>query len=85
MEYMNTGTYHASSHLACIPDEYFEYIGDMGDGSTEDILKFLKEFEHMTPEYLNEQGRRAQEFVLKHKNNAVQAARIAELLDGMYE
>lgn len=85
MEYMNTGTYHASSHLACIPDEYFEYIGDMGDGSTEDILKFLKEFEHMTPEYLNEQGRRAQEFVLKYKNNAVQAARIAELLDGMYE
>lgn len=85
MEYMNTGTYHASSHLACIPDEYFEYIGDMGDGSTEDILKFLKEFEHMTPEYLNEQGRRAQEFVLKNKNNAVQAARIAELLDGMYE
>ena len=84
MEYMNTGTYHASSHLACIPEEYFAYIGDLGDGSAEDILKFLKQFENMPQSYTDEQARKAQEFVLTKKNNKVQSGRIADLLDGMY-
>ena len=32
-----------------------------------------------------EKGRQAQQFVLTNKNNKTQAARIASLLDGMYE
>ena len=85
MEYMNTGTYHASSRLICIPDEYFLYIGDMGEGSVEDILAFFREFEKMPEEEKEEKGRQAQQFVLTNKNNKTQAARIASLLDGMYE
>ncbi len=82
---MNTGTYHASSHLVCIPEEYFCYIGDMGDGSVEDILRFFRAFEAMPAAAQEEMAEKAQQFVLKNKNNKVQAARIAALLDGMYE
>ncbi|MCR5449559.1 MAG: O-antigen ligase family protein [Solobacterium sp.] len=85
MEYMHTGTYHASTRLACIPDEYFNYIGDLGDGSPEDILKFLKAFENMPAGEMEEKGRQAQSFVLAEKNNRKQAGRIAELLEGLYE
>ena len=85
MEYMNTGTYHASSELACIPEEYFRYIGSLGDGSSQDILKFLKKFEQMTPEYMEQKASEAQNFVLTYKNNRIQTERIAEMLDSMYE
>ncbi len=84
MEYMNTGTLHASSHLACIPEEYFRYIGDLGDGSSEDILKYFRVFEKMPEKERDAMAAAAQKFVLENKNNRRQAERIAELLDGMY-
>ena len=83
MEYMNTGTFTASSRLACIPEEYFEVIGDLGEGSAQDILKFLHVYEKMTPEEKEEKGRQAREFVRTYKNNHVQTARIMELMKGL--
>ena len=80
---LNTGTFTASSRLACIPEEYFEVIGDLGEGSAQDILKFLHVYEKMTPEEKEEKGRQAREFVRTYKNNHVQTARIMELMKGL--
>ncbi|MBR2670495.1 MAG: O-antigen ligase family protein [Solobacterium sp.] len=84
MEYMNTGTYTASSHLACIPEEYFRYIGDLGEGSSEDILAFFRRFETMKKEEILSCGKEAQKFVQSAKNNKIQAERIMNMMKEFY-
>ena len=84
MEYMSVGTFTASSRLACIPEDYFNYLGDLGEGNAEDILSFLQKFGSMNEAEIQEEGRKAQQFVLEKKNNVLQAERIYRLMDEDY-
>ena len=84
MEYMSVGTFTASSRLACIPEDYFDCLGDLGEGNAEDILSFLQKFGSMNEAEIQEEGRKAQQFVLEKKNNVLQAERIYRLMDEDY-
>ena len=81
IEYLSTGTYSACTRLPGIPEEYFQYIGDLGIGSVEEIGNFLKRFYAMSEEERNSKAISGFRFVKTEKNNVKQASRILNLLD----
>lgn len=79
MEYMVSGTPMLTTKLPGMPKEYESYvylIEDEGvDGITERLCRILSE----SAKDLHSKGARAKGFVLKEKNNLVQAEKIANL------
>lgn len=80
MEYMTTGTPLLTTRLPGIPDEYKEYIFYFDDENANSFANKLREILSLTKDQLNEKGQSARNFVLKNKNNIVQAKRIIDLL-----
>lgn len=83
MEYMASGTPILTTKLLGMPEEYYDYVYLIEDETVEGMKDTLKLILAKTEGELNNQGKRAQEFVLNKKNNVIQAKRIIKLLEKM--
>ena len=81
MEYMSTGTPVLTTVLPGMPREYHPYVYLMEDESPQGIGQRLREVLGRTEEELFAQGQAAREFILKEKNNVLQARKILEMLE----
>jgi len=79
MEYMVSGTPIVTTPLSGMPIEYYDYIYLFSDETVSGLVKTLKYLVSLDGEELHKKGEQAKEFVLKTKNNMVQANRILNL------
>ncbi len=80
MEYIATSVPVVTTRLAGIPEEYYDYMFSFDSCDIDNYRKKLEEILVLSEEKLKAKGQKAQEFVLKHKNNLAQTARIVELI-----
>jgi Glycosyltransferase len=80
MEYMVSGTPVLTTKLEGMPDEYDEYVYIIKEETVEGFRDVLIEVLGKSKEELQEKGKRAKEFVLREKNNQIQARKILDLL-----
>ena len=80
MEYMVSGTPMMTTELPGIPEEYYPYIFTIKDETADGIAKALKDFFTLDKGKRYDLGKRAREFALNDKSNAVQAKKITEFL-----
>lgn len=80
MEYMLSGTPLLTTKLPAMPKEYYKYIYCIDDESINGIKKALIETLGKSEEELLEKGNEAKEFVLRQKNNIIQAQKIIDFL-----
>jgi glycosyltransferase involved in cell wall biosynthesis len=76
MEYMVSGTPLLTTPLPGMPQEYYPFVYVFNDETVEGFQQTLKVLLATPKEELHEFGQRAKEFVLRYKNNRVQAERI---------
>jgi len=81
MEYMASGTPVLTTALPGMPMEYYPHVFVIQDESPDGVAEALKEAFSNTDEELYQKGLMAREFVLKERNNVVQAAKILEMLN----
>lgn len=75
---MLSGTPVLTTRLAGIPDEYFQYLYTFDEETINGYAHKLNETLSLPDIILKDKGVKAQEFVLKHKNNVIQSQRIKE-------
>jgi len=80
IEYMASGTPVLTTPLPGMPKEYYEYVYLFEDESIEGMAKTLEHVLSLPKEVLHVKGAAAKEFVLREKNNIVQAKRIVEMI-----
>ncbi|MGB9612869.1 MAG: glycosyltransferase, partial [Candidatus Margulisiibacteriota bacterium] len=80
MEYMVSGTPLLTTKLPGMPEEYYDYVYLFEDESVEGMAKTLDRILKLPKEELHAKGAAAKEFVLREKNNVVQAKRIIEMI-----
>ncbi|MEA5047563.1 MAG: glycosyltransferase [Eubacteriales bacterium] len=80
LEYMVSGTPVLTTKLCGMPREYDSYAYLLEDESVEGMAKTLSEVLSQPRETLHAKGAAAKEFVLKHKSNTAQAARVVAFL-----
>ena len=85
MEYMASGTPILTTKLPGMPEEYYKYIFLIEDESKNGMKKSLAKILNLPREVLYEKGREAKEFVLKYKNNNIQAKKIINLCTEIME
>lgn len=71
MEYMVSGTPTLTTRLPGMPSEYDDYVFSITDESVSGICHALQEILALPSEELEMVGRRAQDFVLREKNNQI--------------
>ncbi|MEG2426326.1 MAG: glycosyltransferase [Oscillospiraceae bacterium] len=81
MEYMVSGTPILTTKLPGMPIEYYDYVYLIDGNSANDITRALEKVFQQTKEQIHQKGLEAREFVLKNKNNVIQAKRIIDLLE----
>ena len=79
MEYMVSGTPVLTTKLPGMPKEYYDYIYLIEDESENGMMDSIITVLNLPREELIEKGKNAKDFVLKYKNNNVQAKKIIEL------
>lgn len=77
-EYMVSGTPLLTTKLPGIPDEYFEYLYVFEEESVSGFAKKMQEILLLPSKEIQQKGIEAQQFVLKNKNNIVQAKKIID-------
>lgn len=82
MEYMSTGTPVLMTALPCLPEEYLPHLYLIQEETPGGIAEALKQVLSLPDEELFQKGCRAREFVLRERNNVVQAAKVLEMLEG---
>lgn len=80
MEYFVSGTPVLTTNLPGMPQEYKDYAFIISDETVDGIAKELGEVLSMKLEKLHLFGLQAKEFVLREKNNVIQAKKILDLL-----
>jgi len=80
MEYMASGTPLLTTKLPGMPEEYYDYVYLFEDESVEGMAKTLDRILKLPKEELHAKGAAAKEFVLREKNNIVQAKRIIDMI-----
>lgn len=80
MEYMASGTPVLTTPLHGMPKEYNDYVYLFEDEAVDGMIKTLTTILSKDKSELHDKGIRAKEFVLKEKNNVVQAGKIKELI-----
>ncbi len=80
IEYMSTGTPVLTTNLEGIPLEYHNYIYLFNDESIEGMSRSINEILGKSKIELSKFGASAKEYVIKEKNNIVQASKIVEML-----
>jgi len=81
MEYMVSGTLVLTTPLPGMPKEYYDYVYIFEDESVEGMAKTLDRILKLPPEELYAKGASAREFVLREKNNIVQAKKIIDMIE----
>lgn len=80
MEYMASGTPTLMFRLACMPEEYHEYLYYC-DESVDALRDKIIEICEQPQEQLNDFGKRASEFIVEKKNARVQAGRLVDFIN----
>ena len=80
MEYMASATPVLTTRLPGMPKEYYPYVNFIDDESPRGIARALEAVFSRTEADLGRQGQAARDFVLKERNNRVQAGKILEML-----
>lgn len=81
MEYMVSGTPMLTTKLPGMPMEYYPYVYLIEDETPEGIAETLKTIFAEPIERRQERAKKARAFVLEHKSNVVQAAKILIFLE----
>ncbi len=81
MEYMASGTPLLTTRLPGMPGEYYPYVDFILAESPQGIADALKRVLSQSNEELFRKGQAAREFVLKQKNNVVQAEKLLKMLE----
>jgi len=76
MEYMASGTPMLTTNLPSIPEEYKEYCFVAKGFGVDELKSELETILSKTPKELNDFGNKAKKWVLKNKNNRVQAEKV---------
>jgi hypothetical protein len=80
MEYMASGTPLLCTKLPGMPKEYYPYVYLIENETLDGYVSALKDVLGRPECELKSMGDSAREFVLKEKNNIVQARRISDFL-----
>ncbi|MBO4427599.1 MAG: glycosyltransferase [Bacteroidales bacterium] len=80
LEYMASGTPLLTTKLPGMPKEYYPFVFLFEEETVEGYAKAILDALSRDLASLQEKGRKAREFVLKHKNNKVQTKRILNLI-----
>lgn len=80
MEYMASGTPMLTTRLPGMPKEYNEYVFLIDEENENGISEKLKEIFSYSREELHEKGLLAKNFVMKEKNNVVQAKKLIKMI-----
>lgn len=81
MEYMASGTPLLTTKLPGMPEEYVPYVYLFDDESIGGMAATLREIAGLPREMLAQKGLEARNFVLREKNNAVQARKVWQMLN----
>ena len=76
MEYMASGTPVLTTHLPGMPKEYNEYVFLLDEETEAGVAYALDSIFSRSTEELHQKGLAAKEFVMKEKNNVVQASKV---------
>lgn len=85
MEYMSTGTPVLTTILPGMPKEYYDYVYLIRDETVEGIANTLNQIINKPIEELHETGLKAKQFVLKEKNNIIQARKIDRMIKEIFQ
>ena len=80
MEYMVSGTPVLTTPLQGMPQEYDDYVYLFEDETVDGMIKTLTAILSKDKTELHDKGIRAKDFVLKEKNNVVQARKILNMI-----
>jgi glycosyltransferase involved in cell wall biosynthesis len=80
MEYMASGTPVLTTNLPGMPEEYGKYVFLIDNETIDGIAEKIRNILAVNPAKLHGIGLKAKEFVLKEKNNHMQARKILTLL-----
>lgn len=80
MEYMASGTPVLTTCLPGMPAEYNDYVFLLKEETAEGVADALQEIFSHSAEELHAKGMAAREFVLKEKNNVVQAKKVLDMI-----
>ena len=80
MEYMVSGTPVLTTNLPGMPEEYKDYVYIIKDETVDGVASALKEVLKENTYERAERGRVARDYVIKNKNNDVQAERIVNFI-----
>lgn len=80
MEYMASGTPTLMCKLPAMPDEYLSYIYTFDDESVEGYSRTIKDVLSKPLIELNKKGASASKFILRQKNETIQAKKIIAML-----
>lgn len=83
MEYMASGTPLVGYRLPCIPNEYLEYFYVVERDDVDYLSVFLEKLLSQNEDQIHEFGLRAQEWIVKNKNERNQTSKIVLLIDHM--
>jgi len=81
MEYMASGTPVLTTCLPGMPSEYNDYVFLLKEETADGVAKTLTEIFKDSPETLHAKGLRAKEFVMKEKNNCIQASKVLRMIE----
>lgn len=81
MEYMSTGTPVLTTALPGLPREYYPHLYIIEEETPDGVAAALRKTLEKTDEELFAKGCSAREFVLKERNNVVQAGKILAMLE----
>lgn len=80
MEYMASGTPLLTTRIPSMPNEYYKHVYFIEDETVSGVKKALTDVLSKSDEELYNKGKQAKEFILKEKNNLIQAKKIIEFI-----
>lgn len=83
-EYMASGTPLLMTRLPWMPNEYEDYVFLFSSETQDGFRETLDYVLSLEPDKLNQKGLEARNFILKEKNNIIQAKRFSEFLENNY-
>ncbi len=81
MEYMVSGTPTLTTNLPGMPEEYKQYVYLIEDETVEGLTNTLREILSKTKYELHQKGMLAKDFVLRNKNNIIQAKKFLDMIN----
>jgi glycosyltransferase involved in cell wall biosynthesis len=81
MEYMVSGTPILTTKLPGMPKEYYPHVYLIENETVDGICETLKLILLKNRDELQEKGQAAKDFVLKEKNNFIQAGKVLKMID----